>query len=209
MYSVTMNSGPMPARPAGRRPCGALVSKELRESRWKLILGVLLCGVTGAILGPMYEWVRELMGMPAMQALPGSLSAAIEVQLASYLPYIWSNWYGKNLLQYMVVLAIIYGSGLLAGEVTRRTSTFLFSKPVSRMQVMLVKYLIALGVLWVSAAVGTAATLAGTLAAGQGVPAGWFLAGLPAPLAGTAFLLALTTYTGACGRGDFDSRRGT
>jgi ABC-type transport system involved in multi-copper enzyme maturation permease subunit len=97
----------------------------------------------------------------------------------------------------MVVLAIVYGAGLLAGEVTKRTSGFLFSKPVSRLQVMLAKYFVALAVLWISAAAGTAAALLGTFAAGQEVPVGWFLTALPATLAGTAFLLALTTFASA------------
>lgn len=164
--------------PTGSRgaqhPYRALVRKELRESRWKIIVGVL-CGVTGAILGP-------------------HLAGLTWPWWAGYSRHIWNNWYGGGLLQYMVVLSVIYGAGLLAGETARRTSGFLFSKPLSRMQVMLVKYLVALAVLWTSAVVGTATTLLGTFAVGHEVVVGWFLAGLPASLAGTAFLLALTTF---------------
>ncbi len=189
-----MHSDRITASPGTRRPCRALARKEWRESRWKVVLGTLLCGVTGAILGPTYDWLGGLLGPAGMQTLPGSLGEALQAQLASYSLYIWSNWYGKNLFQYMLVLTIIFGAGLLAGEVSRRTSGFLFSKPVSRLHIMLVKYVVVLAVLWAGAAAGTAAALAGTFAAGHEVPVGWFLAGLPATLAGTAFLLALTTF---------------
>ena len=171
----------------------ALLRKEWREARWRLVVATVLLAATGASLGPLFDVLGDYMGLLGQLRLPGWIMDTMAHQMANYLVYLWSNWYGKNLLQLVAILAAIYGAGLVAGEVARRTSAVLFSRPVSRGQVLLAKYLVNLLVLALAALAGTLAVIAGGQLSGHTVPVLTLLKGLPATLAGTALLLALAT----------------
>ena len=171
----------------------ALLRKEWREARWRLVIAVLLLAGTGASLGPLFDVLGDYMGLLGQLQLPGWIMDTMAHQMANYLVYLWSNWYGKNLLQLVAILAAIYGAGLIAGETARRTSAVLFSRPVGRREVLLAKYLVNLVVLAIASLAGTLAVIAGGQLSGHAVPALALLKGLPATLAGTALLLALAT----------------
>jgi len=173
-------------------PVRALVRKEARESVWKLVVAVLIFAVLGGMLGPLYDWLSGLMPQVDLSTLPGWVRDPLDAQMRSYVHYIWGNWYGKNLMQFLVILVIVYGAGLIAAETSRGTSGFLFSKPIRRSTVVRTKYLVALGVLWVATVLGTIATLIGSSVAGRPVDWGWFMSAIPANLAATALVLAVT-----------------
>ena len=172
-------------------PWRALISKELRESRWKLILALALLGATGAFLGPAYDWLLAMMPGLDTGALPEWLSGPLAMQLGNYRLYLWSNWYGKNLWQLVAILAAVYGAGLVAGEYGRGTGGFLFSKPVRRGTVLWTKFFVAWGILAAAALAGTGLTLVGSGLAGRAVDGLWFTLGLPAATAGTGVVLGL------------------
>jgi ABC-2 type transport system permease protein len=172
-------------------PVRAIMRKELRESGWKLWLGVGVLAALGASLGPMFGFLGDLMSPQILELLPGWLRGPMDPMLKDYRIYLWANWYGKNLYQMLTMFTVIFGAGVVAGEMSHRTSGFLHSKPVSRAAVLCAKYVVALGVLWLGALAGTAAALIGSHVAGHQVAAGQFLLGLPAALAATALLLAV------------------
>lgn len=175
----------------------AIVRKEARESLWKFWLAAGLLVVVGGSLGPMYGFLGGLLPQLNVELLPGWIRNPLMQQLYNYRVYLWANWYGKNLYQMIALLTLIFGSGLIAGEVGRGTAGFLFSKPVRRPTVIRAKYGVALAVLWISTLLGTAATLIGSRWAGRPVDLPWFLGGLPAAMAGSAVLLAMTTVVSA------------
>lgn len=172
-------------------PLRAVVRKELRESVWKLWLGIGLLVVFGAMLGPVFGLLGGMLPQGIVDSMPDWLRGPLSAMLGDYRLYLWYNWYGKNLYQTLTILAVVFGAGLVAGEINHRTSGFLHSKPVSRATVLCAKYTVALGVLWSAALAGTAAVLAGSHYAGHPMAAGPFLLGLPAALAGAAVVLAV------------------
>jgi len=179
---------------------GAIVRKEARESVWKLLLAGLLLIVVGASLGPMYGLLGSLLPPGVLEMLPEWLKGPLMQQIHSYNIYIWANWYGKNLYQMLTLFSVVFGAGLLAGEVSRGTAGFLFSKPVRRTQVLRTKYAVALGVLAASAVAGTLAAAIASSISGHPVDVLWFLSGLPAALAATALLLSITLVSSVVSR---------
>lgn len=181
-------------------PMRAVVRKELRESAWKLWLGIGLMVLFGGMLGPMFGVLGGVLPPGIIDLLPGWLRGPLGDMLGDYQLYLWYNWYGKNLYQMMTLFAVIFGAGLVSGEISHRTSGFLHSKPVGRATVLYAKYGVALGVLWAAALAGTVAALAGSAYAGQPVAVLQFLRGLPAGLAGTALVLSVVLVASVSAR---------
>lgn len=174
--------------------------KELRESVWKLWLGAGLLIVFGGMLGPTYGLIGGIFPQGAIELLPAWLRGPLSAMLGDYRLYLWYNWYSKNLYQMLTVFSIVFGAGLVAGEISHRTSGFLHSKPVSRSSVLGAKYAVALGVLWLSALAGTAAALIGSYASDHPVAVGSFLLGLPVALSGAAVLLSVVLLASVSAR---------
>jgi ABC-2 type transport system permease protein len=65
-----------------------------------------------------------------------------------------------------MLMAAILGAGLISGETSRGTIYFLLSMPVSRERVLLTKYALGAGVLFVVAMLGSIALLVTTAALG-------------------------------------------
>lgn len=190
----------MPGVIAMASPLRAVIRKEVRESAWKLWLGVGLLILFGGMLGPMFELLGGVLPPGILELLPAWLRGPLGDMLGDYQTYLWYNWYGKNLYQMMTLFAVVFGAGIVAGEVSHRTSGFLHSKPVGRAAVLYAKYGVALGVLWAAALAGTAAAVAGSVYAGHPVDIGRFLLGLPAALAGTAAVLAVVLVASVSAR---------
>jgi ABC-type transport system involved in multi-copper enzyme maturation permease subunit len=178
----------------------AIIRKEARESLWKIWLSVGILVVIGGSLGPMYGLLGSLLPQGLVESLPDWLKGPLMQQLHSYRTYIWGNWYGKNLYQMLTLLSVVFGAGLIAGEVSRGSAGFLFSKPVRRGSVLRAKYLVALALLWASAVAGTVAAVLASSLAGHAVDVLWFLTGLPAAMAGTALLLAIALVLSVASR---------
>ncbi len=166
----------------------ALFWKEMRDARWIIVVGLVIAVLTGVSLPLLFDYLAGLMsGVP----LPEWVRGTAEAQTANYRLYIWSNWYGKNLSQYVLVLAVIIGATALAGERGRGSLEFTLTRPLSRGAVFATKVAAGAAALAIIVVVSTVATLVSTLVAGRAVDPWWFLGGLAAFLAGSLTLHAL------------------
>jgi ABC-type transport system involved in multi-copper enzyme maturation permease subunit len=168
-----------------------LLGKELREGRWKAVTAIGLLVLFGGMLGPLYDWIAGLMPQLRLDQLPEWIRGSVDAQLGNYFIYLWGNWYGKNLLQMLLLFGVVFGAALIAGETSRGSAGFLFSKPVRRAAILRSKYVVSLAIIWAAAVLGTLATVIGSWVAGR--PEGWgpFSVGLPAGLAGAAVALSV------------------
>lgn len=160
----------------------AVARKELRENRWKWLTlsGVLIATAILAqvMLGPLAE---ILTGVQGGEMAP--LLEAMRQQMSDPLRYFWSNWYAKNLYQMITIFSILMGMSTIAGEVSRGTAAFLFTRPMTRRLVLSAKIAAGYGVM-ATVVIGT--TLVTMLIAQMGdtpLPAR-FLLGLPMALHG-------------------------
>jgi ABC-type transport system involved in multi-copper enzyme maturation permease subunit len=117
-------------------------TKELLESRWKVItfavLAVLVCA---ANIGA-YK-----VGQLAPSGYGFSALQVVLQEHPSFNTFVWSSWFQVNGLFILGLLAILLGSGLIAGEVSKGTIFFLLSKPVNRERILLTKYGVSAGLL--------------------------------------------------------------
>jgi len=116
---------------------GTLFRKELRESRWKLIGGLIYFGVVAVIMVVLYDFLLKLLGGVS---IPGPYRAEAQAMMKDYSVYLWGNWFAKNLFQGGVVFSIIVGMGLISSEVSKDTVGFLLARPVRREDVFAAKY---------------------------------------------------------------------
>ncbi len=166
-----------------------LAWKELSEIRWKVIVSFLVLAVLGVSLVVLYGYISDLL---LTVPLPEVFRDQITWQMADFSRYLYANWYSKNLYQVATVIALIMGMNAVAGEVSRKTISFLLSFPLSRGQMAWTKYLVGLLALWVVIVGATLILLGSAVVAGRTVDTPYLLAGLPASLAGAAFLYSLS-----------------
>jgi len=164
-----------------------ILAKEWREQRWKVVVGSAVGAALGAALPILHGYIADLLsGVP----LSGPLGSLIAAQLKDMRLYMWSNWYGKNLLQLDTFIAVLVGMGLVSGERARRTADLLFSRPLTRGELFASKYVAGLAAV---AVVPLASTIAAVASAA--IWAGWFdavfLAGLVPAIAGTWLVYSL------------------
>lgn len=114
----------------------ALFYKEWRETRLAYLIFLILLLTTAAFIPLTFDWIRKIMGnVPS----PPAFQSEINFIMKSFPHYIWSQWFPKNLIQFGVIFALVLGASSLAGEFSRGTFEFLFTKPVKRRNVFLVK----------------------------------------------------------------------
>lgn len=115
--------------------------KELRGGRWKFLAGLPILMITAISIPLVYELTVNLMNnAPVPEFAKGQASL-----LKDFRFYIWSQWFGKNLIQMGAVLAVIFGAGIVSSEVTRKTIHFLLAKPVRRGEIFTIKFIANLG----------------------------------------------------------------
>lgn len=131
----------------------SLFKKELREFRWKIIVGFIIFIITAVIIPLTFKYLREIILL--IPEIPGF--EGFEKLLQDYDIYTWSQWNGKNLYQTGTILAIIMAMNLISGEKVAKTLEFLIARPVSRAAIYFTKFaagVISLGlVVWGSTAV--------------------------------------------------------
>lgn len=108
--------------------------KELLDARWKLICFALLALLVASVNVAAYQFAKN------QNLLPGPL--------ASFNAFVWAQWFQVNAPLMLALGAVILGSGLIAGEVSKGTIFFLLSKPVSRERILLTKYGVSMGILF-------------------------------------------------------------
>ncbi len=139
--------------------------KELIEARWKAII----CGVIAVVLvevsAATFGLFKSALSTSNTQQMPQFLQQQLQQMTSTYDVYVWGNWFAKNGPEIMVIMAIVLGAGLIAGEVNKGTIFFLLGKPVSRERVLLIKYAVsALILLAISLICGVALVLTAAIA---------------------------------------------
>jgi ABC-2 type transport system permease protein len=110
------------------------------ETRWRFLAGMLLL-VTFAALGVAARPAVSNMQVE-MPNLGGRLGELVREGLAlmgSYEGYVWSQWFGKNLLQFWTMLAVLIGAGGLATERAGGAALWTLSLPVTRRRLLAVR----------------------------------------------------------------------
>lgn len=164
----------------------ALIKKEVREKLWLNLLFLLLFLGLAVSLPPTWPMLQNFANQGNLSALP--FQEVLTVQVRDYNLYLWANWYGKNLWQFLIALAFLSARTLFEGEVRKGTLDQLLTKPISRRQVLAVKYGAQLMALLAVAAVPTLALPLISAAFGQPLAALPFVQGLLEVLPALAFL---------------------
>jgi len=173
----------------------ALAWKELRENRWKYVVGAAVLIAVALAVALLFDFVREmlenLLGGPGTGVLPPALDRIIQAQFSNYFIYAWINWYGKNLYQVLAILAIVLGMGLVAAESTNKTLSFLLTRPVSRRRVLVVKLGVGAAALAVIIAVSSLTVVLASQLTGHQVPVGRFMLGTLGAWAGATLIFTV------------------
>jgi ABC-type transport system involved in multi-copper enzyme maturation permease subunit len=137
-----------------------LIKKECKENLTKFIIMFIVLSGTAFLLIP-YGYNMVLQISPELLDNPAVPEWVIN-QLTAMLPnlkyidfFIFSQWFGKNLWQFALFFGIIMSIGTIAGETERKSSIFLFSRPVTRTSVLLSKVIVVFAFLTISIVVPT------------------------------------------------------
>ena len=117
--------------------------KELIEARWKAIICGLIALVLVEVSTATYGLFKSALNTSNIQQMPQFLQQQMQQMTSTFDLYVWGNWFAKNGPEIMVIMAVILGSGLIAGEVNKGTIFFLLGKPISRERVLLIKYAVS------------------------------------------------------------------
>ncbi len=119
----------------------ALFKKELKENFLKsLVETILLSGIAVTLIPFGYK----LLGTMEIQ-IPGIAQryGGLLEKLKDLNFFVTTQWFGKNLLELAILFAVINGIGIISGEYERKSSIFLFSRPVSRKAILCTKLSVA------------------------------------------------------------------
>jgi ABC-2 type transport system permease protein len=171
-----------------------LLRKELREARWKLIVGSGILVAMAVMLPLFYEVIKDLVNL-----IPGGdlekYQSLMPVNIFTNFPiYIWSQWNAKNLTQLGTIIAILVGMNLIAGEISGQTASFLLSRPISRRTVFFTKTLAGALIIILSVAVSTLALIATVQFTPHSLEAGSFIVAAFITTAGLIVIFALTLF---------------
>ncbi|HEV2706863.1 MAG TPA: hypothetical protein VGV59_13120 [Pyrinomonadaceae bacterium] len=107
--------------------------KAWLETRWRFLTGLVLCIASCGVViftQPLTENMQ--ISIPDLGA---ELNKMVQeaLRLASTYPgYVWSQWFGKNLLQLWMFFAVIIGVGGVVAEGARGSAQWTLSLPVTR-----------------------------------------------------------------------------
>jgi ABC-type transport system involved in multi-copper enzyme maturation permease subunit len=155
----------------------ALMWKELRENRMKIIIGCVLLSVIGAAVSIAYRFLEG--GIPGMGQIPPEYADLIKKFLPDFSnvnAYLYSQWFSKNLQQVGAILAIVLLGSAVAGERELHTAIFLFSRPVSRGMILAAKVIVLFGGLVLAVLVSTGGAVLGALIVGKAPQSAFVLA---------------------------------
>ncbi len=119
----------------------AVLKKEIKENFLKFVMEtIILCAISASLVPIGYKiLIEQESNIPILAQKYGALL----MKLKDFNFFIRSQWFGKNLLELAILFAVINGIGIIAGEYERKTSVFLFSKPVSRSRILTAKVVAA------------------------------------------------------------------
>lgn len=111
--------------------------KAWLETRWRFVVGMALLMCFGALVVLTHPLLEQMK--VEIPNLPGNLGEQLReafALMASYEGYVWSQWFGKNLLQFWTLFAVLLGAGGLATEASRGTALWTLSLPVTRRRLL-------------------------------------------------------------------------
>ncbi len=171
-----------------------LLRKELREARWKLVVGTGILAVMALLLPLAYEFIKDLIAtVPSEQMDMYRHLMPINI-LDNYSIYIWSQWNAKNLTQLGTILAILVGMNLIAGEVNDKTASFLLSRPIARRTVFFTKALAGALILVLAVAISSIVLLVAVHLSPHSLEAGRLMVTTLITLLGLLVIYALTMF---------------
>lgn len=146
----------------------ALMWKELRENRTKMIVGCVLLSVMALAVSIAYRFIEG--GIPGMGQIPPEYADLIKKLMPDFSnvnAYLYSQWFSKNLQQVGAIFAVILLSSAVAGERELHTAIFLFSRPVSRGMILASKVIVLFAGLVVTVLVSTGGAILGAVIVGK------------------------------------------
>jgi len=113
--------------------------KSWLETRWRFLIGFALLMLSA--MGCVFGYPRVIQLLPAASSIDagGEIGRRIKeaVQLAgTYRGYVWSQWFGQELLQMWTLFAALVGSGSVFSRVSGDAAPFTLSLPASRNRVL-------------------------------------------------------------------------
>ena len=159
-----------------------MVTKELIDLRWKVLIGTVLALFTMIIGAFSYDMIRQALSPAELQNLSNALGSDFANRFTDYGAFMWNLTFslsGDSGLILMVVTALL-GASVIAGEVNKQTIFLLLSRPLSRDQILLTKY-----------AVGAVILLALNILSGAAMYVVSAVSGRPQNLGGVAMSVLL------------------
>ena len=112
--------------------------KEISAGWFRSLIGLLVLTATAIAIAVLYGFtVKLLQSAP----VPESFRGQVEL-LKDYRFWLWSQWFGKNFMQIGIVLAVVFGAGIVSSEVSHKTIHFLLAKPLRRQDIFTIKYVV-------------------------------------------------------------------
>jgi len=116
--------------------------KSWLETRWRFLIGLALLLCSAAVTVLTYPKVLELLTMVPSMDLSGEMGRRIREAASlsrEYRGYVWSQWFGQNLIQFWTILAAVLGSGGLLSQVAGGGALYTLSLPASRGRLLAVR----------------------------------------------------------------------
>lgn len=119
--------------------------KSWRETRWRFLVGMLImCGLCAAVVltQPLVAHMR--FDLPNVSERLNEEVREMMSVMATYRGYVWSQWFGKNLVSTWALFAVLIGTGGVVTETARGSALFTLSLPVTRARLLTVRALAGL-----------------------------------------------------------------
>ena len=114
--------------------------KAWLETRWRFLVGMgLLLLFAGLGVAARPAMANMQVEMPNLGGRLGELVREALTLMDSYRGYVWSQWFGKNLLQFWTLFAVLIGAGGLATERAGGVALWTLSLPVTRLRLLSVR----------------------------------------------------------------------
>lgn len=111
--------------------------KTWLETRWRFVIGLVLGAAFAALTVVAHPALRGLQVDFAQVPEPFRELAEKGMALAgTYRGYVWSQWFGKNLLNVWTFFAVLIGVGGVVTETSRGSALWTLSLPVSRARLL-------------------------------------------------------------------------
>jgi ABC-2 type transport system permease protein len=114
--------------------------KAWLETRWRFLVGMgLLLLFAGLGVAARPAVANMQVEIPNLGGRLGELVREGLALMNSYRGYVWSQWFGKNLLQFWTLFAVLIGVGGLATERAGGVALWTLSLPVTRRRLLAVR----------------------------------------------------------------------